>query len=48
MEVDWRDLRFFKFEIESICLEIRERERERERERKNYLKEIEYIIDDLM
>ena len=34
MEVDWRDLRFFKFEIESVCLEIRERESERERERK--------------
>ena len=33
MEVDWRNLRFLKFERESVCSKIRERERERERER---------------
>ena len=31
MEVDWRNLRFLKFERESVCSKIRERERERER-----------------
>ena len=30
MEVDWRNLRFLKFERESVCSKIRERERERE------------------
>ena len=35
MEVDWRNLRFLKFERESVCSKIRERERERERESSN-------------